>query len=57
VLAVCCAVYPYVNNETVTATQLLSQPLQDFGVMKYRDYQRIGSKERVGIRVSETNSL
>ncbi|WIA42782.1 hypothetical protein OEZ86_008721 [Tetradesmus obliquus] len=49
--------YPYINNETVTATQLLSQPLQDFGVSKYKDYQRIGTKERLGIRISETNSL
>jgi hypothetical protein len=56
-IAICRAVYPYVNNETVTATQLLSQRLQDFGLTKYKDYHRIGSKERLGIRISETNSL
>lgn len=50
--------YPYVNNHTVTARELLSQPLQDFGVEKYKEFHRIVTdKEKIGIRISETNSL
>ncbi len=49
--------YPYINNETVTASELLAQPLQDFGLSKFGEYNRIASKEKLGIRISETNSL
>ena len=50
--------YPYINNETVTARELLSQPLQDFAIQQYKDIQKIVTdKEKIGIRISETNSL
>ncbi len=49
--------YPYINNETVTAAELLAQPLQDFGLATFGEYQRLGAKEKLGIRISETNSL
>jgi hypothetical protein len=41
----------------VTAKQLLAQSLQDFGLQKYGEYQRLVEKEKLGIRISETNSL
>jgi hypothetical protein len=47
----------YVDNNTATATQILSQPLQDFGITKFKDYQRISSKGALGVRISEANSL
>jgi hypothetical protein len=31
--------------------------LQDFGLQKYGEYQRLVAKEKLGIRISETNSL
>lgn len=49
--------YPYIDNTTVTPKQLLSQSLQDFGLSKYGEYQRLVEKEKLGVRISETNSL
>lgn len=48
---------PYINNETVDASMLLAQSLQDFGLKKYQEYQRLADKAGVGLRISETNSL
>jgi hypothetical protein len=48
---------PYIDNSTVTASQLLSEDLQQFGMSKFRDYQRIAASAGLGLRISETNSL
>jgi hypothetical protein len=48
---------PYIDNSTVTAAQLLDESLQEFGLSKFRDYQRVASSAKLGLRISETNSL
>ncbi|WIA29580.1 hypothetical protein OEZ86_012072 [Tetradesmus obliquus] len=49
--------YPYIDNATVTAPQLLAEELQQFGLSKFRDYQRVAASASLQLRVSETNSL
>lgn len=49
--------YPYINNETVTNQELLSQWLQDFALDKFKAYAAISKKEGLNIRISETNSM
>jgi len=49
--------YPYINNETVTASELLSQWLLDFGLDKFKGYARIAKDAGLDVRISETNSL
>jgi hypothetical protein len=68
-LLLCCAVLccnptqssssrsPYIDNTTVSAEQLLAQPLLDFGLGKYREYQRLADQGWLRLRISETNSL
>lgn len=58
----CCAVtaasqLQYVDNTTVTAQQILSQDLQDFGLDKFKNYVRIAKAANLPLRISETNSL
>lgn len=53
--ACCCS--PYIDNATVTAPQLLAEELQQFGLSKFRDYQRVAASASLQLRVSETNSL
>lgn len=47
----------YVDNTTVTAQQILSQDLLDFGVDKAKNYVRIAKAANLPLRISETNSL
>lgn len=49
--------YPYINNETVTAPELLSQWLQDFALEKFKVYAKVAQDYNLPIRISETNSL
>lgn len=50
--------YPYIDNTTVTAEQLLSQDLQDFGLSKFKAYYNIAQYEHnLALRISEANSL
>ncbi|WIA13252.1 hypothetical protein OEZ85_006841 [Tetradesmus obliquus] len=49
--------YPYINNETVTAPELLSQWLQDFALDKFKAYVGIAKKAGLPVRISETNSM
>jgi hypothetical protein len=49
--------YPYINNETVTAPELLSQWLQDFALEKFKVYHKIAHAQGLQIRISETNNL
>jgi hypothetical protein len=42
---------------TVTHEQLLSQSLQDIGLDKFREYQRLADQGSMRLRISETNSL
>eukprot|EP00878_Enallax_costatus_P013634 GHUV01014256.1.p1 GENE.GHUV01014256.1~~GHUV01014256.1.p1 ORF type:complete len:561 (+),score=79.37 GHUV01014256.1:338-2020(+) len=50
--------YPYIDNTTVTADQLLAQPLQDFGVERFQAYVKIANDgHELPLRVSEANSL
>jgi hypothetical protein len=35
----------------------LAQSLQDYGLAKYGEYQKLVEKEKLGVRISETNSL
>jgi hypothetical protein len=50
--------YPYIDNTTVSAEQLLAQPLQDFGIERFKAYVRIATDGRgLPLRVSEANSL
>jgi hypothetical protein len=42
---------------TVSHEQLLAQNLQDFGLNKYREYQRLADQGWLRLRISETNSL
>ncbi|KAF6259982.1 hypothetical protein COO60DRAFT_1509569 [Scenedesmus sp. NREL 46B-D3] len=49
--------YPYIDNTTVTQEQLLAQSLQDIGLEKYREYQRLADQGKMRLRISETNSL
>jgi hypothetical protein len=57
-LRVCvCLHSPYIDNTMVTASQLLGEDLQQFGLSKFRDYQRIAASAGLGLRISETNSL
>jgi hypothetical protein len=53
--AACCS--PYINNETVTAPELLSQWLQDFALDKFKAYVGIAKKAGLPVRISETNSM
>jgi hypothetical protein len=46
-----------VDNTTVTAQQILSQDLQDFGLDKFKNYVRIAKAANLPLRISETNSL
>lgn len=48
---------PYIDNTTVTQEQLLAQSLQDIGLEKYREYQRLADQGKMRLRISETNSL
>jgi hypothetical protein len=47
----------YINNETVTAPELLSQWLQDFALEKFKVYEKKARENNLDIRISETNSL
>ena len=49
--------YPYVQNTTVDAKELLAQDLLDFGIEKYSVYQKISTSYKLPLRVSEANSL
>jgi hypothetical protein len=50
--------YPYINNATVTAEQLLSQPLQDVGIGRLQAYTKIAwDGFKLDLRISEANSL
>lgn len=49
--------YPYIDNATVTAEQLLAQPLQDFGVARFKAYVKIADSFGLPLRISEANSL
>lgn len=49
--------YPYINNETVTAPELLSQWLQDSALEKFRVYAKAAADRNLPIRISETNNL
>lgn len=49
--------YPYVDNTTITAPELLAEPLVQFGVEKYRVLQQIAQSAGYRTRISETNSL
>ena len=50
--------YPYINNATVTAEQLLSQPLQDVGLERLQAYTKIAwDGFNLDLRISEANSL
>jgi hypothetical protein len=49
--------YPYINNETVTAPELLSQWLQDFALEKFKVYAKTAHDHNLQIRISETNNL
>ncbi|WIA40051.1 hypothetical protein OEZ86_013470 [Tetradesmus obliquus] len=49
--------YPYIDNTTVSAEELLSQSLQDVGLDKYREYQRLADQGGMRLRISEMNSL
>jgi hypothetical protein len=49
--------YPYINNETVTAPELLSQWLQDFALEKFKVYAKTAHDRDLQIRISETNNL
>jgi hypothetical protein len=53
----CCFCSPYIDNVTVSHEQLLAQSLQDFGLEKYREYQRLADQGWLRLRISETNSL
>jgi hypothetical protein len=55
--AVLSACSPYINNETVTAPELLSQWLQDFALDKFKAYVGIAKKAGLPVRISETNSM
>jgi hypothetical protein len=56
-MAVLSACSPYINNETVTAPELLSQWLQDFALDKFKAYVSIAKKAGLPVRISETNSM
>jgi hypothetical protein len=48
----------YIDNTTVTADQLLAQPLQDFGVERFKAYVKIAQEgHSLPLRISEANSL
>jgi hypothetical protein len=50
--------YPYIDNTTVTAEQLLSQPLQDVGLARLKAYVDIAwNNNNLQLRISEANSL
>jgi hypothetical protein len=49
--------YPYVDNTTITAPELLAEPLVQFGVEKYRVLQQLATNAGYRMRISETNSL
>jgi hypothetical protein len=49
--------YPYVNNNTIDARGLLEQNLQDFGLGKFQWLSGVAKATRLGMRISETNSL
>lgn len=50
--------YPYIDNTTVTADQLLSQSLQDVGLFRLKEYTNIAWNEmKLDLRISEANSL
>lgn len=50
--------YPYIDNTTVTADQLLSQDLQDFGLRFFNPYLKIAQEgHSLPLRISEANSL
>jgi hypothetical protein len=49
--------YPYINNETVTPPELLSQWLQDSALDKFKVYEKMAREAGLDIRISETNSL
>lgn len=48
---------PYINNETATAPELLSQWLQDFALDKFKAYVGLAKKAGLPVRISETNSM
>ena len=49
--------YPYVDNTTITAPELLAEPLVAFGVEKFEVLQRQAQARGYRMRISETNSL
>lgn len=49
--------YPYVDNTTITAPELLAEPLVQFGVEKFTVLQRLAAGHGYKMRISETNSL
>lgn len=50
--------YPYINNATVTADELLSQSLQNVGLDRLAAYRKIAQEGHgLQLRISEANSL